>query len=64
MTARGKAEDTRIYRDATVSRKTRNDLGQLLEHLEEHQFLGAWQVAVRDVIDRWDNNEATEVRCP
>ena len=59
---RPRGTGSRTYRDATITRQTRDALADLLAWLEREQKLGAWQIAVRDVVERWDANEATQVR--
>jgi hypothetical protein len=50
-----------VYRDVTITRETRDALEDLLSHLEDEYRLGSWQVAVREVVQKWDANDATEV---
>jgi hypothetical protein len=60
---RPRGTGSRTYRDATITRQTRDNLADLLKWMEaDPPVLGAWIFAVRDVIERWDANEATQVR--
>lgn len=49
------------YRDATFSKETRDELEGLLRWLEVEYPPSPRHVALRDVIARWDANEATEI---
>lgn len=49
-----------VFRDVTITNRTRDDLAELLEWLEQAR-LRYWEAAVREVVTRWDENDATEV---
>lgn len=57
-------ESAGVYRDATYSARTQDQLRELERWLGDAPCGQDYVLALRDVVDRWDANEATETTFP